>query len=113
MNIDKLTPPTKNKTNFRLSSYHKVPQESGCYVLTNYDGNILYIGQAVDIRRRFEEHLKNPKKTSITPKGRAFWFHWLEWDAVKLNSLERGWIYDYKMVNNDELPIMNSQNPPV
>ncbi|MGU9963468.1 MAG: GIY-YIG nuclease family protein [Candidatus Halichondribacter symbioticus] len=112
MNIDKLTPPTKNKTNFRFSSSHKVPQKSGCYVITNYDGDIFYIGQAVDIHRRFEEHLKNPKKTSITPKGRAFWFHWLEWDAVKLNSLERGWLNTYSATIG-ELPIMNSQNPPV
>ncbi len=112
MNINKLTPAPQGKTNFRLSCYYKIPQDSGCYVLTSYEGDILYIGQSVDIRRRFEQHLDDSKKTNTTPKGRAFWFYWLEWDAVKLNSLESGWLNTYLSIIG-ELPIMNSQNPPV
>ncbi len=112
MNIDELTPAPQDKSKFQLSHYYKIPQESGCYVLTNYEGDILYIGQSVDICRRFEEHLDDPKKTGVTPKGCAFWFYWLEWDKAKLNSLERGWLNTYSATMG-ELPIMNSQNPPV
>ncbi len=112
MKIDKLTPAPQDKTQFDLSKNYKIPQESGCYVMTNYDEDILYIGQAKNIRQRFKRHLDDPKKTSITPKGIAFWFHWLEWDVIELNSLERGWLNTYSATIG-ELPIMNSQNPPV
>ncbi len=112
MNVNKLSLPPKDKTKFCLSNYHKVPKKSGCYVLTNYDEDILYIGQAVDMRRRFEEHLDDPKKTRATSKGHAFWFHWLEWDKMKLNSLEGGWANFYKATEG-ERPIMNLIDPPV
>ncbi len=114
MNINKLTPsPQQNRVSFQRDSYHRVSQQSGCYVLTNSDEDILYIGQSVNIYQRFMQHLDDPKKTCATSKGRAFWFYWLEWDKVHLNALERGWIHSYEMLNNGELPIMNSQNPPV
>ena len=112
MNINELIPAPQGKEKFKLSSEGGVSEESGCYVLTTYEGDILYIGQSVNIQQRFMQHLADPKKTRPTPKGSAVWFYWLEWDAVKLNSLERGWLNTYS-AKMGELPIMNSQNPPV
>ncbi len=112
MNIDKLNPPALARTNFNRSEYRYTPEQSGCYVLATYQGDILYIGQSDHIRRRFEEHLDCPEKTGITEKGRAFWFYWLLWDKAYLNALERAWMQAYSMENSDELPIMNSQSAP-
>ncbi len=114
MNINKLTPAPqeKDKVKFDLRNYHKVPQESGCYVITTYEENILYIGKSVNINDRFKQHLDDPKKTGATSKGLAFWFHWLEWDKTQLNALEGGWANFYKATEG-ERPIMNLIDPPV
>ncbi len=112
MNINDLIPEPQGKETFKFSSEGAIPEESGCYVLTNYDGDILYIGQSVDMQTRFLQHLADPRKTGLTVNGRAFWFFWLEWESAQLNSLERGWLNNYRAVMG-VLPIMNSQNPPV
>ncbi len=112
MNINKLTPAPQGKVKFDLSMHYKVPQESGCYVITTYEEDILYIGKAVNIHKRFKKHLDSPEKTSLTPKGQAIWFHWLEWDKTKLNALEGGWANFYKAAEG-ERPIMNLIDPPV
>ncbi len=114
MNIDKLNPCALDRTKFERSKYRSIPEQSGCYALTTYEGDILYIGQSDYIRRRFEEHLDCPEKTGKTEKGCAFWFYWLLWNKADLNALERGWMqaYSHSTENRDELPIMNSQSAP-
>lgn len=54
MNIEQLEPKPTKKVKFSLSAYKKVPKISGCYVLTTFDNNILYIGKTVNLFRRFQ-----------------------------------------------------------
>ena len=112
MNIDTLQPsPSRNQCAFRLNQYGKVPAISGCYVLATFEGHILYIGQAINLRRRFEQHLDDSEKTGLTSEGRAIWFYWLEAEEGKLNPLERGWVQANQ--NQDgKFPILNKISPP-
>lgn len=112
MNVANLHPPPQEKVLFQLSVYRQVPEDSGCYVLTLFDGHILYIGKSKNLRRRFEEHLGNLAKTQPTSQGRAVWFHWLLHKELHLNALERGWLNEHAAVEGD-WPILNAASPPV
>ena len=112
MNVAKLHTPPLEKVLFQLSVYLQVPEDSGCYVLTSFEGRILYIGQSKNLQRRFEQHLDDPAKTQLTPQGRAVWFHWLLHKELHLNALERGWGHEHRAVEGD-LPILNAASPPV
>lgn len=112
MNVAKLHPPPQEKVLFQLNVYLQVPEASGCYVLTSFEGHILYIGQSKNLRRRFEEHLDNLAKTQPTPQGRAVWFHWLLYDAIRLSALERGWLNEHAAAEGD-WPVLNDASPPV
>ncbi len=74
MTIDKLVPVPAKRESFRHSSLRFVPETAGCYVLTTFENVVLYIGQAVNIRRRMSDHLDDPRKTEMTPRGKAFFF---------------------------------------
>lgn len=112
MNVANLHPPPQEKAPFELSAYLQVPEDSGCYVLTLFDGHILYIGKSKKLRRRFEQHLDDPLKTQPTSQGRAVWFHWLLHKELHLNALERGWGHEHRVVEG-VLPILNDASPPV
>jgi excinuclease UvrABC nuclease subunit len=64
-------PPYKQP--FRLSHQRFVPAKPGCYVLTTFTDLVLYVGLAVDLRRRVGEHLDSPDKTEVARLGRAIW----------------------------------------
>ena len=112
MNVANLHPQPQEKAPFQFSDYLQVPEDSGCYVLTSFDGHILYIGQSKNLQRRFEEHLDDPAKTQPTPQGRAVWFYWLLHKELHLNALERGWLNEHAAVEGN-LPILNAASPPV
>lgn len=81
-----------------------VPAGSGCYVLTTFEEHVLYVGLAVNLRRRFIEHLDNPEKTKLTAEGRATKFHWLETSDIQ--RVERTWLNIH--VNAEgRFPILN------
>lgn len=104
MNLEKLIPPPVCKEAFRLDREKFIPEKSGCYVLTNFSGIVLYIGLAKNLRRRMNDHLKNPAKTNETVFGRAIMFHWLISDD--LNKIERTWLNTH-IENDGLLPVLN------
>jgi len=112
MKIEQLSPSLNNKVLFKLSSYKNVPKISGCYVLTTFDNDILYIGLSDNLHRRFQQHLDNPEKTLPTPEGKAIWFFYLEYDDSILQKLERTWLNQFQTMQGD-LPILNKVNSPV
>ena len=46
-----------NRVPYSLQNRNNVPTLSGVYLITDMYGNIKYVGQANDLRRRYEEHL--------------------------------------------------------
>lgn len=112
MNVADLNPTVTGRILFKLSSFKLVPKAAGCYALTTFEGAILYIGLSVDLSRRFQDHLSNPEKIGLTPKGKAFWFHFAPYDKANLNKLERTWLNQYQTAHGRR-PILNKADSPL
>ncbi|MDO9581075.1 MAG: GIY-YIG nuclease family protein [Bacteroidales bacterium] len=112
MKVEKLIPIPKDKVLFKLSSFKSVLKETGCYVLTTFDNDILYIGLSENLNDRFKQHLDNPEKTNPTKEGKAIWFYFTTYDPKNLPKLERTWINQFVTLHG-RLPILNKVNSPV
>lgn len=112
MKIDELTPRPSYKVQFKLASFKLVPQENGCYILTTFDNDILYIGLAINLKDRFKQHISNPEKTSPTTEGKAIWFHYTAYDPKNLPKLERTWLNQF-LNKHGRFPILNKVNSPI
>lgn len=73
MFVSQLTPKPDGEIGFSYATLLQAPEASGCYVLTISDGNILYIGQALNVSERMKQHLdKGDKKENplgVSPLG--------------------------------------------
>jgi predicted GIY-YIG superfamily endonuclease len=105
-----LIPQPRNQDAFRRNRERFIVKKPGCYVLATFDGTVLYIGLSNDLRRRFVEHLQCREKTSLTERGRAVLFHWME--SEQLNSIERAWM-NMHTLHEGELPVLNKVFSPV
>ncbi|MGI9338765.1 MAG: GIY-YIG nuclease family protein [Gammaproteobacteria bacterium] len=112
MNARELNPPVNAHGKFSHPGSKLVPEQAGCYALTNYSGDILYVGQAKNLRQRMLSHLRGDEKRQLTPFGKASKFHYRLCEERKLSRLERGWINDFQLTNGDR-PHFNKINPPV
>ncbi|MGE0774401.1 MAG: GIY-YIG nuclease family protein [Sphingomonadaceae bacterium] len=110
MNVESLTPRPDQREAFRRAQTRFIPTESGCYVLATFAGEIIYIGLAKSLRRRFEQHLDTPEKTSPTKLGKAAFFYWLEYSNLK--KLERSWMNAF-ISDEGALPVLNKLYSPV
>jgi hypothetical protein len=78
----------------------------GCYVLTNASGDVLYIGQAVEIRGRLEQHVESGKHRILTRYGYATVAWWSEVRAwTGLSPLERGWLQLCELADGERPPL--------
>jgi excinuclease UvrABC nuclease subunit len=112
MKVAELKPLPANKVLFKLSSFKFVPKEAGCYILTTFDDNILYVGLTDNFFVRFQQHLATPQKTNPNLEGKAIWFYYLNYDNKNLPKLERTWLNQYQAMHG-ALPILNSVNSPI
>jgi hypothetical protein len=105
MNVGELRPQPSRSEPFRRSRERFVTEAAGCYVLSTFDGRVLYVGLADNIRRRVNQHLDSPTKTDTTTEGRAVIIHWLE--TKETNKVERTWM-NIHITTEGRLPILNS-----
>ena len=110
MNVSVLTPLPEKREPFRRDQERFVPSKAGCYVLSTFEGVVLYVGLAVDLRRRMNDHLDAPTKTNPTKHGRAVWFHWFETEET--NKVERTWM-NIHIQHEGAMPILNRMYSPV
>jgi predicted GIY-YIG superfamily endonuclease len=110
MTIGELVPQPTNCESFLRSRNRFVPETSGCYVLTTFLTEILYLGLATNLRKRMIDHLDSPEKTSPTEKGRAVLFHWVE--TKDINTVERTWM-NIHIQHEGKLPLLNKAYSPV
>lgn len=109
MNVGTLTPQPSNSESFRRSRERFITESAGCYVLSTFDGRVLYVGLAENIRRRVNQHLDSRAKTESTTDGRAVIVHWLE--TKETNKVERTWM-NIHITCEGRLPILNSVYSP-
>jgi len=112
MIVEKLIPQPKDKVPFKLSSFKSVPKVMGCYVITTFDNDIIYIGLSENLNGRFQQHLNNSEKTNPTKDGKAVWFYFATYDPKNLAQLERTWINQFVALHG-RLPILNKVNSPI
>ena len=112
MNIQQLIPTVREKLQFTWEFHRFMPEISGCYVLTTFDGTVLYAGLTNNLKRRFGEHRDSDDKSGLTEQGRAFWFYYLPCAEVELNRTERSWLNQH-ITEHGALPILNKMNSPV
>jgi len=112
MIVHDLYPKPLAKAQFKLLYYKEVPKYAGCYVLTTFDDEIIYIGLAVNLYNRFKQHLDNPEKVSPNTFGKAVWFYYQAYDSSNLPKLERSWLNQYLNIHG-KLPSLNKVFSPI
>jgi excinuclease UvrABC nuclease subunit len=112
MNVSQLTPLPAKRITFTLESVKQLPAASGCYVLTNFQGEILYVGLTVNLFQRFKQHRDTPEKCLPTALGRAHWFYYITADVKEINAIERGWQNQYSAVHGART-VLNKIDSPV
>jgi hypothetical protein len=110
MTVTELFPQPVKCESFLRSRCAFVPETSGCYVLTTFLKEVLYVGLATNLRRRMNDHLDSPEKTNTTQKGRSVLFHWLETNDI--NVVERTWM-NIHIQHEGTLPLLNRVYSPV
>ena len=90
------------------------PPESGCYVITTFHDDILYIGQSVRIDSRMKDHLEDNRKRQRAAGGVAYWLYYFVCESTdELNDLERGWVLQHMAREGGSKPPFNKVMPPV
>ena len=106
MIISELVPQPAHRETFKRNRERFIPAGPGCYVLTTFSSEVLYIGLSVNLRRRMNDHLDNPGKTTATIQGRAVLFYWLKVEELELNKVERTWLNTH-IQHEGKIPILN------
>src|SRR2546430_747306 len=106
MMVGELFPVVETRIQFSFRYQKHVPSISGCYVLTTFKGEVLYVGLSDSLRRRFGEHRGSYEKCEATEIGKAFWFYFLEQPEKEIYRVERTWQNQYCAIHG-ELPVLN------
>jgi hypothetical protein len=112
MKVTELVPTPMDRIRFSYVDYKKVPEGSGCYALTTFDGFILYVGLASRFVDRFNTHLQTPEKVNPTEDGKAIWFYFLPSPTHQTAMLERTWLNQFANMHGRK-PILNKIDSPV
>jgi excinuclease UvrABC nuclease subunit len=105
--LNSLEPKIEKTIEFDFSSLKKAPQKFGCYIISNFENKIMYIGKATSLKNRFINHLDTKEKNKNTKIGRAYWFSFkICNDEFEIAKIERGWLNQYEL-KKGKLPIFN------
>ena len=110
MNVDDLDKYFNGRVSFDMRFSGHISDRPGCYVIANMYGDVLYIGQTVDLRRRMGEHLSDQRMTQRTALGLPSWFYYKYASDVDLVKTEGSLLSAHKFARG-ELPILNRSGP--
>ena len=112
MKVEVLKPKPNKRVEFSLGSFKFLPESMGCYVLTNFNSDIIYVGLAKNLNSRAKQHFDNPEKHVMTDFGKVYWFHFVVLnDEKKINQTERGWMNQYKLEHGSLPPLNKIESP--
>lgn len=111
MLVSSLVPEVQIRVDFSYADLHLVPNQPGCYALTAFGDEILYIRQSEDVCNRMKQHLNDQEKRGQTPAGKVCWFYYKLCHVHDLNKLENGWMNEY-MSKKGDMPFFNKVRPP-
>lgn len=101
---------TNNRVQFRLSEEYRVPEISGCYVLASIEDDVIYIGESVNLNRRMQEHLADPRMNQRTSFGLANWFYYQQYPKEEISNTETLLLFNHKAIEG-RLPPLNRIGP--
>lgn len=102
-----LIPPVNCTIEFDYTKHLIIPQEYGCYVISNFNEEIMYIGKAINLHRRFSQHIEDKSKNGTTNLGKPYWFSFRTCsNEFEISKLERGWLNHYELITGN-LPFLN------
>ena len=98
---------------FDYRTVASLPESPGCYVLANASSDVIYLGQAVNLRSRLTQHLDAARHREMTPLGRASLLSVLYIEApLSLSVHERGWLNQCEICDG-VLPPLNKIHAPL
>ena len=104
-----LIPLPPQEDTFRRNRQRFITDGYGCYALTSAVDQVLYLGLASNLRRRFGQHLDDVQKTALTPLGVAIKFFWIE--TKHIERIERTWM-NIHIEHEGRLPLLNTNYSP-
>lgn len=112
MKIEELVPKISQRLQFSFKDRKLVPKSVGCYALTNFEGDVLYVGLTDNLNRRFGQHRDTEEKRNATAHGKAFWFYYLICEPKEVNRIERSWLNQHVSVHGS-FPTLNKVSSPI
>ena len=112
MMLEQLLPSAASKVQFTHKFRKFVPASNGCYILTTFKGEVLYVGLTDSLHRRFGEHRESEEKRKVTAQGAAYWFCYLICAPKETARIERTWMNQH-MELHGKLPLLNKVHSPV
>lgn len=112
MLVSALNPACEGRVQFSRSALSSLPESAGCYAISAYGQEILYLGQSKNVHDRVRQHLDSGEKSGQTPWGLAFWLDYILCERQDLDNVERGWVMQYRLSNDGEFPYFNKVSPP-
>ena len=112
MKVDQLIPAVERKVEFSLKARKFVPASAGCYALSTFELDVLYVGLTDNLHRRFFQHRDTRNKREPTSMGMAFWFHFLTCDERHIYRIERTWLNEHIELHGKR-PVLNRMNSPI
>uniref|UniRef100_UPI0040560AA5 GIY-YIG nuclease family protein n=1 Tax=Candidatus Electronema sp. TaxID=2698783 RepID=UPI0040560AA5 len=97
---------------FSYSVSFQVHKNSGCYTITSFSGEILYIGLSRNLKNRFCQHLENKEKTKSGYYGKPSFFNYLLAEEYLLERIERTWMHQFEILHG-HLPVLNKVSSPL
>lgn len=98
---------------FDYRSVASLPETPGCYVLSNASSDIIYLGQALNLRSRLTQHLNAARHREMTPLGRASLLSvFCMEEPLSLSAHERGWLNQCELCDG-VLPPLNKIHAPL
>lgn len=107
MIIKELYPAVNCTIEFTYSNLKRIPHLPGSYVMSNFEFEIIYIGKASDLNRRFYQHIEDKSKKVRSQLGSIYWFsYYVCQDKYEISRVERGWLNNFEL-HTGSLPIFN------
>ena len=110
MKILELCSSMQYRMQFRLSEVVRVPEASGCYVMTNIADDVIYVGESKNLNRRIQQHLCDRRMTGLTSLGLVNWFCFGLWPSTDIAVVEEKLLFNYR-ARHGRWPPLNRTGP--
>lgn len=103
MRLADLDPIFQLRVRFNWKGNGKLPAEAGCYILASGGGEVIYIGQSNNLRRRMSEHLR-------VGRLQGAWFYYLQLPAERVLEYEQRLLSKHRF-REGQWPALNRCGP--